>query len=70
MGDGGIGKTSILSVFAVGSFPSEYVPTVFEVSNLFKLSKKLITNFENRTTLQRFDWMVKTFNSLFGILRK
>jgi len=30
VGDGACGKTSLLSVFALGSFPTEYVPTVFE----------------------------------------
>lgn len=30
VGDGACGKTSLLSVFTLGSFPKEYVPTVFE----------------------------------------
>lgn len=30
IGDGACGKTSLLSVFTLGYFPSHYVPTVFE----------------------------------------
>ncbi|EEB05411.2 rho family GTPase Rho2 [Schizosaccharomyces japonicus yFS275] len=30
IGDGACGKTSLLSVFTLGYFPTEYVPTVFE----------------------------------------
>lgn len=30
VGDGACGKTSLLSVFAMGEFPKEYEPTVFE----------------------------------------
>lgn len=30
VGDGACGKTSLLSVFALGEFPKEYQPTVFE----------------------------------------
>ncbi|GEM11158.1 hypothetical protein Rt10032_c13g5175 [Rhodotorula toruloides] len=30
VGDGASGKTSLLSVFAVGDFPTTYLPTVFE----------------------------------------
>ncbi|ORY87942.1 GTP-binding protein rho2 [Protomyces lactucae-debilis] len=30
IGDGACGKTSLLSVFTLGHFPKEYVPTVFE----------------------------------------
>ncbi|XP_032735488.1 rho-related GTP-binding protein RhoD isoform X2 [Lontra canadensis] len=30
VGDGGCGKTSLLMVFAEGSFPESYTPTVFE----------------------------------------
>ena len=32
VGDGACGKTSLLSVFSLGEFPSEYEPTIFEVS--------------------------------------
>lgn len=30
VGDGACGKTSLLCVFAMGEFPTQYVPTVFE----------------------------------------
>jgi Rho family protein len=30
IGDGACGKTSLLSVFTLGYFPTHYVPTVFE----------------------------------------
>jgi Rho family protein len=30
VGDGACGKTSLLCVFALGEFPSQYEPTVFE----------------------------------------
>ncbi|KAI7096053.1 hypothetical protein KC352_g38910, partial [Hortaea werneckii] len=30
IGDGACGKTSLLSVFTLGYFPTRYVPTVFE----------------------------------------
>jgi Rho family protein len=30
VGDGASGKTSLLSVFAVGSFPVSYSPTIFD----------------------------------------
>ncbi|GAA6059895.1 hypothetical protein JCM10212_005278 [Sporobolomyces blumeae] len=30
VGDGACGKTSLLSVFSLGEFPSEYEPTIFE----------------------------------------
>ncbi|KAK2100071.1 hypothetical protein P7K49_021419, partial [Saguinus oedipus] len=30
VGDGGCGKTSLLTVFADGAFPESYTPTVFE----------------------------------------
>ncbi|PWN21031.1 hypothetical protein BCV69DRAFT_282536 [Microstroma glucosiphilum] len=30
VGDGACGKTSLLNVFALGSFPSDYEPTIFE----------------------------------------
>ncbi|BGP51909.1 Rho GTPase [Rhodotorula kratochvilovae] len=32
VGDGACGKTSLLSVFAMGEFPREYTPTIFEAS--------------------------------------
>lgn len=34
VGDGACGKTSLLSVFAMGEFPQEYEPTIFEVRSL------------------------------------
>ena len=34
VGDGACGKTSLLSVFALGEFPETYEPTIFEVSSL------------------------------------
>ncbi|GAA5883076.1 hypothetical protein JCM3774_000569, partial [Rhodotorula dairenensis] len=30
VGDGACGKTSLLSVFAMGEFPRDYEPTIFE----------------------------------------
>ena len=33
IGDGACGKTSLLMVYTGGKFPTEYTPTVFEVTN-------------------------------------
>lgn len=41
VGDGACGKTSLLSVFSLGEFPSEYEPTIFEVSSLFHFGNTL-----------------------------
>ncbi|NWH72890.1 RHOF protein, partial [Piaya cayana] len=44
VGDGGCGKTSLLMVFAEGSFPEEYKPSVFEkYSARLALGKKEVT---------------------------
>lgn len=45
VGDGACGKTSLLSVFSLGEFPSEYEPTIFEVSSHF-LSNSLYHTLE------------------------
>ena len=33
VGDGNCGKTSLMVVYSGGKFPTEYIPTVFEVTN-------------------------------------
>ena len=33
IGDGDCGKTSLMVVYSGGKFPTEYIPTVFEVTN-------------------------------------
>ena len=45
VGDGAIGKTCLLVVFAKGTFPEQYVPTVFEnyVSRLLFTPKHTAT---------------------------
>ncbi|XP_053938482.1 rho-related GTP-binding protein RhoF isoform X3 [Cuculus canorus] len=44
VGDGGCGKTSLLMVFAEGSFPEEYKPSVFEkYSTRLAVGKKEVT---------------------------
>ena len=43
VGDGAIGKTCLLVVFAKGTFPEQYVPTVFENYVCFIAAPKRFT---------------------------
>ena len=43
VGDGGCGKTSLLTVLARGEFPEEYCPTVFVCNRVVLLGKSSLS---------------------------
>lgn len=81
VGDGACGKTSLLSVFALGEFPETYEPTIFEVRRTVIPTRPCIPSRSlsqrneeltelHRITSQRFVWTAKRSSSHSGTLRQ
>ncbi|KAI0983730.1 hypothetical protein GJ496_005813 [Pomphorhynchus laevis] len=56
IGDGAVGKTSLLQIFAMNSFPSRYVPTVFENYVKTVTYKKMKFNLELYDSAGQEEW--------------
>jgi len=57
IGDGAVGKTSMLIAFAKGSFPDTYVPTVFEnyTANMVHNEKKVLLHLWDTAGQEDYD---------------